>query len=1118
MNDKDFSLDELSLDNENVLEGVGLGEDFLMSSGTPAEDLNANDLSSALQAFLGADIETIADASAELHVDDGSNLDLDFNLSEEEELEASTLLSTQFDMSKELLAYGSKLELVYQKIAASRQVLNTQIEQPTMSEFTFIANSIERQRIYSFFCTVLVDLTVDSRYSSFTEKQAYEYVLNELWAAMHYTPSVFADKLERIFKTYYSKNKKIARARNSAVAKGLAGMVDWDKLSVARTVYNINSKPFNTATSFLADTNYANSNLMLEVADYGEFMAELRQQHGRRSFSHRDVLESIIYFLTSDETLKLLNLTEEARIEFTLGELLRRFVQQELNDMSFPVLGLEKIAVTGFSKQLLGVLVRCLESAVKKQSFAAEILLLLMEIMYSNSMGKIGTTEFFEPFVVGIAQYLIEFSKNPAYVNPIYYSYIGDLSANRNGPLYELGYIDGDVSSSITSDSILCDVVGDSNIIYHIPLVYVESRSRNVICPPPEVVDEICKVTAVGHMKVSGNICYKYTPSFSWISYRGIASSSASKETVQQDTVIGQGSNPLLDTLLHYTNKFDTSGEQPRTVAIDAPNVCSLLGIQFSENQGISVLRLVRAGESQPLDLSSATCVIDRDESLILRYTSPLLVGEQVEIINKSEYSDLSKDQVQTADSGIDVVFSDIIKDKSALQIELKGAYYRSVTRMICSLNALDYDAELERVREVIVRDLWHVIRVDFLDEYLGQLVLQKYLELANEVDELGSFNFHSMQELCAAVFGEPNVLTGATKLTPDLRTALASSVATASSTSANLSRYLDYLDGFDFHLLALQICSRTELSQSGDMIIYRALHAIPSVHSRLRVLEDQMVLLHALREIDSDIASVLRKHSAIFNAYNTVCAKDHVLKVEQNLKTGMRRKEIEPCLHITKDVLFNTNPESCAILKYFVLERNAYGVLTTMEEIFARGVETYRPLYNKFCTFLFGEDIIGEISVLTERDFAAKTKPELLEEVFVRFNDDLLLIIEDGLISEVSTNVDLQVLKVFDIITAYGKFMFHFTEAAEEDYTDTTEFLTSFFTYVGSFLVSYSPIVGEAADDIDGGFDRYTAYLRHRKDYRSITDLGGFDRYTLRDLRLAVGVDSEITEGDNDS
>lgn len=1048
----------------------------------------------------------------DLVIDNGTNLEIDFEELEGEELGVAEILSTQIDITNAFLSYYQLVHNTRQKLTSllGAGESKTSFILPGFSEFDFIAQPDVRQLVFGVFGAILRDLVTMPEYAKLDEGSAYQEMVSELYKELHWTPNIHDAELRAIFGNYYQRNKKLAQFKEFSDRQNITDLVDLDRITVAEEIYNINSLPFDIVTKFFNDSKLLNPRATVKLEEHTFFLSDLRPNKTRGGISHKEVADTIVAYLTSDETLQMLHLSEDARAEFTIGEFLRRFVLQELKDGTFYPMSMHKLMTPNYSQQLLSQLYNSLMDAQRRESFAAEILCLILELIADNTMKDDGLEEYFYPFVVGIASYLSAFVNNAAMINPVFYSYIGQVESYDNSHAeYELAFANGDETVTFRSPDILCDVIGDNASVNHIFYTHIDTERGVVVCPPPEVKDNIYKATVTGRMNVNGTVAYKFTPTFSWMSTLSIASFNEVEDKTSHSLVVGKNASTLLNTLLNYDNNFDISGEEAVVLTVDAPEVCSFIGVKMPGQETTRICQLNVDGDSSVVSGDNSVCIIDEDKSMIVRYWDARENAEQVLVIDGDSYT-VEQSNITTGPSSTSknalIDIGSLFPGSLDLDWDENAPYLREVAKHICMLNALDYDAELRRVRRIIIRDLAHVIGLSSLDQMLGVVAMRYFLSLVKEKDfDVDRLNFTTLKELADLTFGKPNLLSQQTSFTPDMVSELEKQMQHVEQTEASMSKVLKKLQGLDLHTLALQGNSRNELSQETEDILYYAMHYIPGIHACLRSLEDQMILVRALVEVGPDIAPVLRKNSAMLAAYNSVCTKDSILSVENALKKGMRIKEVPPCLSITKDILFNTLPENFTILKYFMLERNAYGVLTELEEAFSRGVTQYQDIYNELKRRV-GLESIESIGNLSEADFYQRVPRHVIRAAFVDLGDEEINIILDGLITESSLSMDIQAVKCYDMFSAYGRYMFGVSTEQLEDFANTKDFETAFNRYVGSFALSYAVVVGEASGEIDGGSDRYTAYLRNRRDYHTFLDLSAFDEYTLQDLRLVAG------------
>lgn len=1114
--------------NDFDLTGLSL-EDFGDSDSSP--DMKVSDEVLALQEVLGIedlDLDLdLDDGMGDLNLDTGTNLILDFE-DEEDNLSAGVLFNAPVDISRTFVEYYNSVRDAWVKVKSTFQHTEIKTSNPPITEFCALYyDKAQIPIVYRYFCATLNDLTTREEHRDKTVDEAYQYLLEAMYNDIHFTPNIYEEKFHRIFCQYYEKNKKLSGVKTKIPRGTIGSIVDVNKIELALSVYGINSQPFDAVSKFLNDVNLVDPRRVYKIKDlegFGDFAETLKNQYGTRNGVYfKDVFKEIITFLSSDEVLKVLQLPEESRADFSTGELLRRYIVYEFNSGDLFPKGFKGLNSQVYSEAYITKVITNL-MPLCQYSISAEIIYFLADMMLS-SPSRDARDDYFKPFIMGMAQFFSAAIEDRALINPVFYGYIGLHTDNAtDSDKYELGYTEGEQSFSVVSQDILCDVVGDSVGVLCVPTVYVGNQSANAICPPVEVFKSVQKVASSGRLMVDGNVAYRYTPSYSWITTLDISSSKEEKKEAFTPEVIGETDNPLLNVLLHYDNDFDMSGVPPKVMSIDIKDVGHLLGVQVAGSDTVPVLSL-RFYDGSPA-ITNGTCAIDQsDDSLIIRYMSPSTGSEDVAFYDSDSFEVIAVDDVQDNGAKMPSV-SEIIDCKPYVNGFDDESYLGAVAKRICDLNALDYSAELEHARQVIIRDLERVVDVTFIDRILGYRMLGDYLNLLSKGQELGSFNFGFLKEILGFVFGEPNCLTDLNDLTPEAIKELQRQYEEYHD--GTVEAFIESLDMFDPQILAMQALSRSELSDGGDKQLYNVARCIPEVNARLRTLENMMVLLSALREVGDDIAPVLKKMSSMYTAYNTVCTKDTINRVESNLVSGIKKNiksgvkknfkseigvpESSSCLKVTRRVLTENAQESVVILKYFILERNPYGVLTQLEECFERGSQKHYQLYLDFKEAL-GVSDIEKVTDLSAEEFHARVPESAVGQAFSSLHKEFLSIIDEGLVAEVSSEVNLQVIKAYDMLVAYGRYMFNLQEKDIEDFSNVDLLVKDFYSYIGSFTLTYCPVFGEACGEVDGGSDRVTAYLRHRDDFKANIQLSDFEQFPLRDLKLVVGVQEEDDE-----
>lgn len=1035
----------------------------------------------------------------------------DFGESENVFEDASEVLRSYADVSGDLISYYQSALNALQKLFSGNNNAQRKRVHPSITELSYIADEEIRQRVYGHLCQALDDLVTDKSYADLSPEEAFALMLDEIYKDWRWTPGIFMEKFRRTFFSVYENNKKLANATVVSNTCSIDGLLDRETLQISELVFRVNSVPFQAVSRYLSDpANLNDPETRIPEQSFGEFGSELKRNSNSRFLTKRMVFSGVIQFLTSEETLRMLGLAETDASEFSLGELLRRFILKELTDGDFVPTGIEKLPTVSFSEELLSTTVVCLYKAIAQRSFAAEIIFLLMNIMLDNSgQDKIGQREYFQSFTVGIAQYLSAFCQSPSYVNPVFYTLVSKVEGGKDTD-FCVTYTEDNQVRTANVTGILCEVIGNNRTVYKIPLVHIALRGHSAVCPPREVIDSIDRAVTAGRVNINGEIRYAYTPSYSWLSSLNITVSSSTEEQTLADSKDSHTDNPLLAILMSYDNHFDTSGAEPEVISIKGQGIEQLLGVDLhkGEDSSSSIVRLVFS-DGTVADPGGVFVRDGTDNSLVVRYNEPRIPQGGVLVLNSGEYEMTShREVVESKVQNTELINSLLGIPMDSFGTLLGNPYLRATTRLVCERNAMDYEQQLVEVRTIIARDLTSVLRLTALDELLGYNSIRLFADMAE--GSINQFNFQTIKAVYDATYGVPNDFTEMDRAPADLLDKLRSCGDLLNKCCNELCNYFENLNMRD---LALQGVSRGELSGS-EMGLYRALHYIPFFHARFRELEDYMVLIRVLNEIGDDVVSIFMKSSVASSVYREICTKDTISTLEGKLASASR---VKTPLVTTHEILDSTLSEHCIILKYFALERNVYGVLTTLEECLAVNAdERHKDIYTRLKAD-FGFDPDSVVSQIPEEDVCKGMTKLEIDHIFASHFDDILFLVYSGLVADVSHNVNLRVVKAFDIFASCGRYLFNFSEENMEDFSNTTEFEEDFLTYAGSFMLSFSPISGEAEDDIDGGMDRMSAYIRHRLDFLAYDILSKVEDLPLTDLRHVEGADgSDAFMGDS--
>lgn len=1101
----DLDLSDLSFDEEGSQTSFDFNE--ALTEGI-SNELNLDELSFSDE-----------DESLALDISDDSDFYFDFDQTDDSSDDlgsAAAVLRSRADISVDLLPYYQYTLNARQKLMSLMKTDKVKRIMPPITEFNFIQEPL-RQRVYGFFCQTVDDLTTDPAYEAFTEEQAFRYLCKELSDGLNWTPNIYISTFRKIFMSCYSSNKKLSTVTESSADNSLAGLVDINQLLLSEKVFQVNSLPFHTITKFFNNPAVVSAKLTMKTAELGVFSKDLATRLGRRNLTHTEIFAGIPEFLTSDETLEMMKLSRDDISTISTGELFRRFILEELNDGTFYPKGFDKLKSETFSPELLKQLVSVLVVGMQHQSIAAELLYLTTNLMLNAGVGLVTdserrklTEEYFQSFVVSICHYLSVFSNDKALINPTFYTLVESVEdSGTDQPIFNVAYTFEDDVCSARINGILCDVIGDTNNIYYIPLVYVGPKSTNVLCPPKEVVDGLRRVATAGKSNISGNAYYRYTPSYEWLSSLNLTSTGR-----VESNLVGSStthiSNPLLEMLMHYSNKFDSTGEKAQVVSVHSDSVARLLGVSRGKDEGIPILAL-QLPESSKILTGGYFVFNDEDNSLLVNYKEPS--GEDAVLLLNSDEYDLDKDDISTATSHNemwDILTSGFFETEDVQGAVKNAAFLRSTVRRLCKLNAFDYEAELEEVRKTIINDLQYILPSEKFDKMIGYGILQLYLDQLKENEgNLSFFNTNTLKEIFQFIDGDVETLkkiadSDSKELIPLLERML--------STRAQVNdECFKAFQDINLVKLSLQGINKGGVLEFGDKDRYMAMHYLPRYHIYLRFLEDCMILLKILVEIDSDITSIFLKHSRVSSAYQDLNTLDKIESRERALKTAYKLNDV-PQFYLTREALKTKVSDQSILLKYFALNHNMYGLLSGIEEeLGTENGDQWLALYRALKEDLEIADI-DKVFEISEGEFNNRVSQQTIQKAFYQEREAVQQLIYSGLVSGACKVYDFRVLKAFDLLLLLGKYLFSFKEQDAEDFTNTKEFEDDFLTYFGSMLVTYSPIDGEACEEIDGGFDRVTAFLKHRNDFAAEPVLSDLDKITLSDLHIVDNETDVIT------
>lgn len=764
-------------------------------------------------------------------------------------------------------------------------------------------------------------------------------------------------------------------------------------------------------------------------------------------------------------------------------------------------------------------------------SITHELLYYLLLIYYRGVKDTRSNPRAYEEFLMLLTPYLLGVMLNAPYVHPVIYFTPNPVSDTDNE--FELNYFLNSRYYSVREKGLLISVVGDQRTAYLIPMVAAVDRdSRNVTCitDEDEGVRSACSPCVVfplhqlfldlqaatksagaasKRMRIDGVTEYCYTPSFAWVVSRSYASQQEIDAVHESESRVSRTSNPLLNTLLTYTNSFEPERFPVTAGSVSTEEGLTVLYVSEGADTPAGVnIHLVEVLRGETVLSDKGTMGFDEtDGSLIMRYFENEGEEERGQTII-AEHGTYEVNELLTLEQGTKRMppvtsYVDIGPQAPAYRYALPEL--QSINKRLCALNALEYDEELEDVRTIIMRDLKNVVVSYHVDTLLAGNLLKEYAQRIKVDDHVEAVNFESMRALMHIVLGPVSEIDEKEQWDSDCLKVLERALA---ASSLNVADLCIYLDQFDPNVIALQGLSNSETSNVIEYNRYMSLHVLPGVHERLRSLEERMLLLRVLREIGSDIEPILRRKSPMLTAYNDVTTADKLDEVESSLKSGMKGGKRFDAFPLTRKVLAAEVGGSTPILKYFALERNVHGIMATA--MYSED-EQERAIYEKFEECL-GLNAAGmpKLTQMDERTFLRAPFAVSIETACSRNRGLLLKLIERGLLSESSAAVDIRVLKAFDLIITYGLDLFEMKDVGlenpfAEDFDDVSEYLKYFYSYAGSFLISYCFLQDEAVAMEASSADRVVAYREGGAGFVHATDLSLFAEYDLSDMRTVI-------------
>lgn len=938
------------------------------------------------------------------------------------------------------------------------------------------------ENVFKVFCSILLDLvgvTSSSQECNTVDESLADRSTQLLFEATGWSPELVKPEYIEKFIKHATKINRIRSTLNpTEEINDIVSLMDVNRMRLASRVFEVNTRSFMMIHSFFNDSAAMASTSLVDHAVLGVFIEDYMSRHGLNNLSVRDVYKAVGEYLSGRDSMEALHLTQDEILEYSTGELLRRTLLYELNSGVLYPGSLRGVPLT--VEKGVPATILFLMDAIKGGSIVASMLFAIGSSM--NALKE--WNEKIEDFLIGLLVYFQAFLEDATLVNPVYY---GQIRKTDGGTV--LSYAVGDRTFDIKSDGFLCDVIGDKSGTRCIPYVLLDEKHGYAVCPPPSLYRQLHSVVRSGRTRVSGSMCYRFTPTVSWLAANKVlVDDSGSSDTLH--STLQSGSSSLLQILLSYDNEFEDDGRAVTPMVVkcrdytyyavavgsiqDTVRVCAVSdGSGIIANDGV----LYRDPETGML-ISSFTSM---SQEFIERQHTP---GEYQE-----EYLGTPDDQDSVAWAFDDFVFT----AKTAKPLDISG--YMSAVMRLCSVNALDYQEEIEWAMDIVAREFFYVVKVHAIDTLVASRVLSVYRKYAESRISVGeqtgvdSFNFPSLKELFDIIYGKPNQLSSIDSWSQECSELL------AESSGVTVDSICAQLDDLDFNMLALWSVNPSELRRTPRIDMLYALHAIPEIGTRLQLLENKLVVMHVMKLIGYSCYDIFSSKNILVTTYDSPL-DEAIVDYSSDVLLGKlkKKKELDHALPLCKKVLTSTPASDSGSLKYYVLERNLYGLLADLQT----SDSEYAKCVPDFLKSL-GLDPSFSVAGCTQQEFNSLVSQDDIVRCCGAMRSELLSMLYDGLIAESTNSDSFQAVKAYDMFNSFYDILLPGADKVE--YCDYTN---QFLKYAGSMLVSYVPVTGESADELDGGeVDRAMSFVKAPEDFYYDSDIGYLRSEPLEDTRV---------------
>lgn len=1061
-------------DNNSLFFDMGSNDDGIVINAPDSagsEDLTLDVISSLGLTNTDDLILDVDDTDIDALIDEGDEI---------EEISDAVLLHTSDSVVDVLIPYAQRVtEAITLLETKNVPVTQTKFVVPH-SEFPYIPDDV-----FVTFHSILLDIAKQKSNLEKPLEDLAEESITKLYEATLWSPHLNRPEYIEKFKSWCDAFRVLANVKTEVNKSDITTLMSEEELVLSRKVFEINTVPFVQLNMFFQDAAAMGSSQKISVDALGEFTKSYMERNNLKAFTVRDGYNAISECLSSEDTGNALRLSQDEILDFSTGELLRRFILFELNNGFLYPTGMR-----GKNPDDPAVIITMLDNAIKSGSVAAEIIYIIGVMLLNTSKGEEGVTTF----LTDMAKFFLAFLDDPAVVNPVFYGHV-----SHEQDCYELSYAAGDKSYEVSSDDILCDVIGDKTGTYCIPKVLLDAKNGFAVCPPPQIVSPLRQIVIGGKNHVNGSMCYKFSPTVNWLLANHVLAEECVEEKHVPDNAMQAEGSGLLQVLLDYDNRFTDDGSIVTPVVVNVENYNINAVSNGVAGTSISICSVERGGS---IVANTGSMLYDEDTGNIIVSFIDLNQELHEFVAERGSYEEQYLGTANDSDNK-SVDLEDFI-EPAVISKPVEFRDYRKAVTQLCELAALDYDEELQSVQEVIARDLFYAVCIPDIDALVATRILKAYKAYASERKGAGekelidTFNFPSFQELFDIVIGKPNIATPYKKWVESLNSVVSD---IESHAALRVDAVCAKLDKLDMDELALQITSRGELKRDIHLDAYRAIHYIPEIGTRLCVLEDKMITLRVLSILGGQAVSLFSKRSFMARFYSSQLVKEN-LDIANSTLLEKSKKNVECVLPLSKKVLnVEPNPDS-VIFKYFVLERNLYGLLTAMKTAGDR----YAVELNGYLTEI-GYDSEKDIDKISVTEFKRQVSDDMVVRFFGSHRDRMQQIVEDGLLNEILANNKMQLIKAYDLFNAFYDIVIggSLWEKDQVVRGESDEYESDFLCYAGSLIISYAPITDTSAGDVDGGENRFAAFVKSPQDFYYDVPIEFLRALDLQDVRVII-------------